>query len=78
MDNHKAHYTVQIVDAPNRPALDPNGTYHGVAFNDGFAYVSWKDLGEQESYVAIQALGSDERFAVKEIPEKVFPQWGSK
>ena len=72
MENHKAHYRVQMVSVPYLPPLDPNGTYQGIQFADGFAYVNWQTLGEHETYVAIQALGQDERFAVKEIPESEY------
>lgn len=66
----KAFYRVEL--SPDTG--DPNGTYHGVAFSDGYAYVDWRVLGEHETEVAIQALGHETRFRVTEILERDLPQ----
>ncbi len=70
--NTRAHYRVQLANVPYLPTLPLTGTYYGVNFVNGFAYVNWQTLGEWESYQAIQALGSDARFTVTEINERVY------
>jgi hypothetical protein len=77
-ENRRGHWRVQIVDVPYLPAANKNGVHYGIQFTNGFAYVNWKTLGEEESYNAIQRLGSDERFSVVEIPEKDYQPFGSK
>ena len=66
----KAFYRVEL--SPDTG--DPNGTYQGVAFSDGYAYVDWRVLGEHETEVAIQALGHETRFHVTEILEGDLPK----
>ena len=68
----KAFYRVEIVPSENE--ADPNGTYYGVEFKDGYAYVDWRALGEHETEVAIQAIGHDNRFQVTPILESDLPQ----
>jgi hypothetical protein len=56
-----------------------NGEAYGITFVDGFGYLSWRDVGEHQAEVAIQALGHDPRgFQVIEIAEKEYPPYGSK
>ena len=66
----RGHWKVQIVDVPWLVTLDKNAIHHGVQFADGFAYVNWQDFADEHAAQdAVQALGSDDRFRVKEIAE---------
>lgn len=67
--SYRGHWKVYIVTAEFGTPADPDGTHYGVTFSGGFAYVNWKTLGEAATEVAIEALGSDPRFQVVEIPE---------
>lgn len=53
------------------------GTAHGVEFENGFAYVNWKTLGEDETRVVLDRIGQDPRFRIVEILEQDSP-YGSK
>ena len=66
------------VKSPNptsMPDADLNGTYHGITFTNGFAYVNHNTLGDDAAYTAIQQLGSDDRFRVVEINRKRLSIW---
>jgi hypothetical protein len=55
------------------------GEAYGITFVDGFAYVNWRDQGEEQTHVAITQLGNDPRgFKVIEIAEQDYPGYGSK
>lgn len=69
----KAFYRVEVIPFEGREA-DPNGKHYDIQFADGYAYVSWKEFGEHETEVAIQALGHDPRFRVTEILENEIPE----
>lgn len=76
----RGHWKVYIKQ-PNPTSLpdaNQNGTYYGVTFSNGFAYVNHNTLGDDAAYIAIQQLGSDDRFQVVEIAEKDYPPYGSK
>lgn len=63
----KAFYRVDAVLA------DPNGSYHGIKFRGGAAFLDWRILGEHQTEVAAQAFGHDPRFTVTEILESDLP-----
>lgn len=67
----RGHWTIQ------GPA-DFTGTLHGIEFENGFAYVNWKTLGEDATAAALAQIGHDPRgFRIVEIPEQDSP-YGSK
>lgn len=67
----KGHYRIQ-------GPVDFTGTLHGVEFENGFAYVNWQALGEDETRVALDRIGQDPRgFVIREIAEQDSP-FGSK
>lgn len=68
----RGHWRVQLANVPYLPDLSATGTYYGVNFNNGFAYVNWQTLGEEGTRAALAQLGHDARFTVTEIPERTY------
>lgn len=69
----KAFYRVEISDFQAAVPAKSNGSYYNANFKDGVAYLDWRELGEHETDVAVQALGHDPRFRVIEIRESDLP-----
>ena len=70
MESKRGHWKVYIQPYAHMDEADPNGTHEGITFTNGYAYVNWQTLGEEQTRVALDRLGHDPRFRIVEIPEK--------